>query len=107
MSPEEADQRTEPVSGNSTQPFGKTPPTKLVLHGVLSLLICHPMGIIVWIAGNRYIKKCRQLGVVPDPLAVTGRMLGKISTIFAIVVIGLIVGALVFMELFLKLAGEK
>jgi hypothetical protein len=46
------------------------------------------MGFVVWILGNRYISRCRELGVEPNSQAVVGRMLGKISAIFIIVFIG-------------------
>ena len=87
MSPEADDQRSKPVRDNSPSPGGEPPPTNLFLYGILSLFICHPMGFIVWIAGNSYLAKCRELGVEPNSQAVAGRMLGKISAIFMIVVI--------------------
>ena len=87
MSPEADDQRTESVRSNSPSPGGEPPRTNLFLNGFLSLFICHPMGIIVWIQGNRYISRCRELGVEPNSQALAGRMLGKISTLFMIVVI--------------------
>ena len=97
MSPEADDQRTEPVSGNSSQSGGEPPPTNLFLFGFLSLFICHPMGFVVWILGHRYISRCRELGVEPNSQALAGRMLGKISAIFIIVFIGGCVVALFIM----------
>jgi len=107
MSPEEADQRTEPVSGNSSQSGGEPPPTNLFLYGFLSLFICHPMGFVVWIAGNKYLTKCRELGVEPNSQAVAGRMLGKISAIFTIVVIVAVPLGLIAMSIVFSLEGDN
>ena len=105
MSPEADDQRTESVRSNSPSPGGERPPTNLFLYGVLSLLICHPLGIVVWILGNRYISRCRELGVEPNSQAVAGRMLGIISTIFMIVVIVGGVLVLIAMPIVISLDG--
>ena len=107
MSPEADDQRTEPVSGNSSQSGGAPPPTNLFLFGFLSLFICHPMGFVVWILGNRYISRCRELGVEPNSQAVAGRMLGKISAIFVIVVIVAVPLVLIAMSIVFSLEGDN
>ena len=57
----------------------------LGLLGLLGLLLCQILGIIAWVQGNTYRQKCRNLGVEPEGIAVAGRILGIISSIFFII----------------------
>jgi len=54
--------------------------------GLLSLLICAPLGIAAWLMGNSYLSKCRAMSVQPEGLAVAGRILGIIGTCLMILV---------------------
>jgi hypothetical protein len=53
--------------------------TILVL-GILSLVVCGPLGIVAWIMGNGYMARCREMGVEPEGTAVAGRVIGMIVT---------------------------
>ncbi|MDG2408903.1 MAG: hypothetical protein P8M53_07850 [Pirellulales bacterium] len=53
--------------------------------GLLGLLLCQVLGIIAWVQGNTYMQKCRNMGVEPEGIAVAGRILGIISSIFFII----------------------
>jgi hypothetical protein len=44
--------------------------TTVFVLGLLSLIICAPLGIAAWIQGNNYLGRCRSMNVEPDGLAV-------------------------------------
>jgi hypothetical protein len=45
------------------------------------------LGIIAWVLGNGYVKKCREAGLEPEGAGSTGRVLGIIGTIFFILAV--------------------
>ena len=57
----------------------------IFILGLLGLLLCQILGIIAWVQGNTYMQKCRNMGVEPEGIAVAGRILGIISSIFFII----------------------
>jgi len=56
--------------------------TTVFVLGLIGLLVCQILGIVAWILGNNYLKKCRQMNVQPEGMAVAGRILGIIATVF-------------------------
>jgi hypothetical protein len=67
--------------------------TTVFVLGLLSLIMCAPLGIFAWIYGNGYLSQCRAMGVEPDGLGVAGRILGMIACIFML--LGFCIGMLV------------
>lgn len=60
--------------------------TILVL-GILGLVVCQILGIVAWVQGNTYMKRCKEMGVEPEGSAVAGRICGMIASILLIVVL--------------------
>lgn len=60
--------------------------------GLLGLVVCGLLGIVAWVQGNDYMKRCQAMGVQPEGLAVAGRIMGMIATILIIVGLVLFVG---------------
>ena len=56
--------------------------TTVFVLGLIGLLVCQILGLVAWILGNNYLKKCRQMNVQPEGMAVAGRILGIIATVF-------------------------
>lgn len=67
--------------------------TTVFVLGVLSLILCAPLGIVAWIQGNSYLSRCRSVSVEPEALGVAGRILGIIAT--CLLSLGLAMWALV------------
>lgn len=53
----------------------------ILVCGILSLVMCAPIGIAAWIMGNNYMRQCRALGAPPDGVATAGRVCGIIGTV--------------------------
>ncbi|MDY0171083.1 MAG: hypothetical protein RBS80_31375 [Thermoguttaceae bacterium] len=66
--------------------------TTIFVLGLLGLLVCAILGIFAWIQGNDYMKRCQAMGVEPDGLAVAGRIMGMIATVFIIIGLVTVVG---------------
>lgn len=67
---------------------GGRPPegaSTIFILGLLGLLFCAVLGIFAWTQGNDYMAQCERAGVQPDGLAVAGRIMGMIATIFLII----------------------
>jgi hypothetical protein len=75
----------------STAPKPEGATTVFVL-GLLSLILCAPLGIVAWLQGNSYLERCRSMNVTPDGLGVAGRILGIIGT--CLFCVGLAISAL-------------
>ena len=56
--------------------------TKIFVFGLIGLLVCPILGVVVWVLGNIYLTQCRQMNVQPEGIAVAGRILGIIATVF-------------------------
>ena len=69
--------------------------TLILILGVLSLIICQPVGIAAWIMGNADLKQIAAGTMDPEGKSLT--QIGKILGIIAVVlmVIGVVVGILV------------
>ena len=67
--------------------------------GLLGLVLCGLLGIFAWVHGNDYMKRCRAMGVEPEGLAVAGRVMGMIATIFMIVGLVAVTGAMMLFAL--------
>lgn len=66
--------------------------TTVFVLGLIGLLCCQILGIVAWILGNNYLKRCRQMNVQPEGLAVAGRILGIMATVLWILwIIGLVI----------------
>lgn len=66
--------------------------TLIFIFGLSSIVICAPLGIVAWVMGSAYMKQAREMGVKPEGLAVAGKILGIIGTVF--LAIGLLIGIL-------------
>ena len=63
----------------------------VLVVGIVSLVVCAPLGIVAWIMGNSYVGKCRALGVEPEGIGVVGKILGIVATaLMAIGILGFI-----------------
>jgi hypothetical protein len=58
-----------------------------MIMGILSLVVCAPLGIAAWIQGNTYMKRCKEIGVEPEGSAVAGRICGMIASILMLVIL--------------------
>jgi uncharacterized membrane protein YidH (DUF202 family) len=69
--------------------------TLILILGILSLIICQPVGIAAWIMGNADLKQIAAGTMDPEGKSLT--QIGKILGIIAVVlmVIGVVVGILV------------
>ncbi len=65
--------------------------TTVLVLGILGLLVCFILGIIAWVMGNNDLRQMKAGRMDPSGLGSTraGRICGMISTIMAIVGIGL------------------
>jgi hypothetical protein len=54
----------------------------LFLLGLLSIVLCQILGPIGWLMGTQYLARCEAEGVTPNPLAVAGRLLSMVGTVF-------------------------
>jgi hypothetical protein len=74
--------------------------TLILVLGILSLVVCGPVGIAAWIMGNSDLKAIDSGSMDPDGRGSTnaGRICGMIGTILT--VIGLIVGLVAVVLLF-------
>jgi hypothetical protein len=65
--------------------------TTILVLGILSLVMCQILGPIAWIMGNQDLKEIRAGRMDPEGESATtaGRVLGIISTIFLLAVLGL------------------
>lgn len=84
--------------------------TMILVFGILGLLMCTIFGIIAWVMGNRDLKEM-DAGVM-DPAGrdntKTGKILGMVGTIIAIVGVGLTILISIFMLIFgLAAAGSS
>jgi hypothetical protein len=59
----------------------------ILVMGILSLVVCAPLGIAAWIQGNTYMKRCKEIGVEPEGSAVAGRICGMIASILMLVIL--------------------
>lgn len=68
--------------------------TLILVLGILSLIICQPVGIAAWIMGNADLKQIAAGTMNPEGKSLT--QIGKILGIIAVVlmVIGLVIGIL-------------
>jgi hypothetical protein len=68
--------------------------TLILILGILSLIICQPVGIAAWIMGNADLKQIADGTMNPEGKSLT--QIGKILGIIAVVLmaIGLVVGVL-------------
>lgn len=64
--------------------------TGIFVLGLLGLLLCGILGVFAWAMGSDYERRCRQMGVSPDGLAVAGKVMGLIATLFLVVQILLV-----------------
>lgn len=71
--------RTEQY-GNSQQRMPDGASTILIC-GILSLVVCAPIGIAAWVMGNTYMSQCRRMRVEPDGVATAGRICGIVGTV--------------------------
>ena len=55
--------------------------TLVFVMGLFGIFVCAPLGILAWIWGNDYMKRCRARRVQPEGTAVAGRIMGMIATI--------------------------
>lgn len=62
--------------------------TTVFVLGLLGLIFCALLGVVAWVQGNDYLKRCQSMGVEPDGLAVAGRIMGMIATV--LMILGLI-----------------
>ena len=68
--------------------------TLILVLGILSLIICQPVGIAAWIMGNADLKQIAAGTMDPEGKSLTqiGKILGMIAVI--ILVIGIVLGIL-------------
>ena len=53
----------------------------ILICGILSLVICAPLGIAAWMMGNTYMAQCHRLRVQPDGVATAGRICGIVGSV--------------------------
>jgi len=68
--------------------------TLILVLGILSLIVCQPVGIAAWIMGNADLKQIAAGTMDPEGKSLTqiGKILGMIAVI--ILVIGIVLGIL-------------
>ena len=68
--------------------------TLILVLGILSLIVCAPLGIFAWVMGNGDLKQIDAGAMDPSgrPLTNAGRICGIIGTI--LLVIGVLIGIL-------------
>jgi hypothetical protein len=54
----------------------------IFLLGLLSIVLCQILGPIGWMMGSQYLARCEAEGVAPNQMAVAGRMLAMVGTVF-------------------------
>jgi hypothetical protein len=61
--------------------------TLILVLGILSLIICYPLGIVAWVMGNRDMKAIAAGTMDPEGKQLTniGRILGIIGTVIFLV----------------------
>lgn len=60
---------------------------EVFVFGIVGLLLCQILGIVAWVKGNDYMRRCREASVEPEGLAVTGRILGIIASVVLILAV--------------------
>ena len=75
--------------------------TNVLVFGILGWAVCGVFGIVAWVLGNSYLERCRQAGVEPETIAVVGRILGMVQTIF----MGVMVLVFILLIAFIGLAA--
>lgn len=68
--------------------------TLILVLGILSLIICYPLGIVTWILANGDLKEIAAGAMDPEgkQLTTIGKILGIIATVF--LGLGVVVGIL-------------
>jgi len=71
--------------------------TLILVLGVLSLIICQPLGIVAWLLGNADLKQMAAGAMDPAGKDMTniGRILGIIATVLLALGIVVFIGAIV------------
>ena len=70
-----------------TEEYGNAPQrmpegaSTILICGILSLVVCAPLGIAAWVMGNTYMAQCRRMRVQPDGVATAGRICGIVGTV--------------------------
>ncbi len=70
--------------------------TPILVTGILSLVVCGPIGIYAWIKGNSLRERSRMAGWPEPSTAKVGRILGIIGTIIGIIQVAFVVIWVVF-----------
>ena len=80
--------------------------TLILVLGILSLVVCGPLGIFAWIMGSGDLKQMDAGTMDPSGRGTTnaGRICGMIATIF--IIIGLVIGALFALVAFAVAIGS-
>ncbi|MHC4606909.1 MAG: DUF4190 domain-containing protein [Planctomycetota bacterium] len=63
----------------------------ILIFGILAWAVCFLFGIVAWIMGSDYARKCEEKGLQPEGTAVAGKILGMVNVILTLVVIGFVV----------------
>lgn len=74
----------------------------IFILGLLSILICAPLGIVAWGMSSRYMKRAREMGVKPEGLAIAGRLLGIIGIVFTTIALLAIIAAILIPAILLR-----
>lgn len=70
--------------------------TPILVTGILSLVVCGPIGIYAWLKGNALKDRSERAGWPEPSTAKVGRILGIIGTIIGVIQIGFVALWLIF-----------
>jgi hypothetical protein len=56
--------------------------TTVLVLGILGLVFCQLLSPVAWLMGSEHLRSCEAANLPPSQLAVAGRLLGMIGTMF-------------------------
>ena len=89
-------QYQQPQWGPPANPFDSES-TPILVTGILSIVVCGPVGLYAWIAGNKLRNRANAAGWPEPANAKVGRILGIVGTILGSVWVLAVVGWFVFL----------
>ena len=77
-------------------PYGHEHPqgTTILVLGILSLVLCAPLGIAAWVMGKRALEEATAMGATNTSTIKAGYICGIVGT--CLMLLGLVIGALAF-----------